>query len=66
MECAAIPSELIERGRLVMLKVLFTSAVKTEQVSLKRLMAERFFLDESGDMSLSAQQTKVYVLCTRI
>ena len=55
VNCAAIPSELIESELFGHLKGHFTSAMKDRPGKLKQQMEEPSFLDEIADMSLAAQ-----------
>jgi two-component system nitrogen regulation response regulator NtrX len=55
VNCAAIPSELIESELFGHEKGAFTSAVKTRQGKFEMANGGTLFLDEIGDMSLSAQ-----------
>lgn len=55
VNCAAIPSELIESELFGHEKGAFTSAVKTRQGKFEMADGGTLFLDEIGDMSLSAQ-----------
>ena len=55
MNCAAIPSELIESELFGHEKGAFTSAVKTKPGKFELADNGTLFLDEIGDMSLSAQ-----------
>lgn len=55
VNCAAIPSELIESELFGHEKGAFTSAVKTRQGKFEQANGGTLFLDEIGDMSLSAQ-----------
>lgn len=55
VNCAAIPSELIESELFGHEKGAFTSAVKTRQGKFEQADGGTLFLDEIGDMSLSAQ-----------
>ena len=58
VNCAAIPSELIESELFGHEKGSFTSAVKQRIGKFEQANGGTLFLDEIGDMSLSAQ-TKV-------
>ena len=55
VNCAAIPSELIESELLGHIKGSFTSAVKDRVGKFEAADKGTIFLDEIGDMSLSAQ-----------
>ena len=55
VNCAAIPSELIESELFGHEKGAFTSAVKTKSGKFELADNGTLFLDEIGDMSLSAQ-----------
>lgn len=55
VNCAAIPSELIESELFGHEKGAFTSAVKQRQGKFELASGGTLFLDEIGDMSLSAQ-----------
>ncbi len=55
VNCAAIPSELIESELFGHEKGAFTSAVKQRQGKFEQASGGTLFLDEIGDMSLSAQ-----------
>jgi len=55
INCAAIPSELIESELFGHLKGSFTSAVKDRQGKFEAANNGTLFLDEIGDMSLAAQ-----------
>ena len=55
MNCAAIPSELIESELFGHEKGAFTSAVKQRIGKFEQANGGTLFLDEIGDMSLSAQ-----------
>lgn len=55
VNCAAIPSELIESQLFGHEKGAFTSAVKQKKGDFELADAGTLFLDEIGDMSLSAQ-----------
>ncbi|MBR4546698.1 MAG: sigma-54-dependent Fis family transcriptional regulator [Paludibacteraceae bacterium] len=58
VNCAAIPSELIESELFGHIKGSFTNAVKDRAGKFEQADGGTLFLDEIGDMSLSAQ-TKV-------
>ncbi len=55
VNCAAIPSELIESELFGHEKGAFTSAIKTRTGKFEQADGGTIFLDEIGDMSLSAQ-----------
>ncbi len=55
VNCAAIPSELIESELLGHEKGAFTSAHKQRKGKFEQAIGGTLFLDEIGDMSLSAQ-----------
>ena len=55
VNCAAIPSELIESELFGHIKGAFTSAVKDKIGKFEAANGGTIFLDEIGDMSLSAQ-----------
>lgn len=55
VNCAAIPSELIESELFGHEKGAFTSAIKTRQGKFELADNGTLFLDEIGDMALSAQ-----------
>lgn len=55
VNCAAIPSELIESELFGHEKGAFTSAIKTRIGKFEQANEGTIFLDEIGDMSLSAQ-----------
>ncbi|NNC35282.1 MAG: sigma-54-dependent Fis family transcriptional regulator [Croceitalea sp.] len=55
VNCAAIPSELIESELFGHVKGAFTSAVKDRAGKFETANKGTIFLDEIGDMSLSAQ-----------
>lgn len=55
VNCAAIPSELIESELFGHEKGAFTSAIKQKQGKFELANGGTLFLDEIGDMSLSAQ-----------
>lgn len=55
VNCAAIPSELIESNLFGHEKGSFTSAIKQRKGNFEQAHGGTLFLDEIGDMSLSAQ-----------
>ena len=55
VNCAAIPSELIESELFGHEKVAFTSAINQRKGKFEQADGGTLFLDEIGDMSLSAQ-----------
>ncbi len=55
VNCAAIPSELIESELFGHEKGAFTSAIKMRKGKFEQAHGGTLFLDEIGDMSLSAQ-----------
>lgn len=62
VNCAAIPSELIESELFGHVKGAFTSAVKDRAGKFETANKGTIFLDEIGDMSLSAQAKVLRVL----
>lgn len=62
VNCAAIPSELIESELFGHVKGAFTSAVKDRAGKFEAANKGTIFLDEIGDMSLSAQAKVLRVL----
>ena len=62
VNCAAIPSELIESELLGHEKGSFTSAVKQHKGKFEQADGGTLFLDEIGDMSLAAQAKVLRVL----
>jgi len=62
VNCAAIPSELIESELFGHEKGAFTSAHKQRQGKFEQANGGTIFLDEIGDMSLSAQAKVLRVL----
>lgn len=55
VNCAAIPSELIESELFGHEKGAFTSAIKQRKGKFEQAIGGTLFLDEIGDMSLAAQ-----------
>ena len=62
VNCAAIPSELIESELFGHEKGAFTSAVKQQKGKFEAANGGTIFLDEIGDMSLAAQAKVLRVL----
>lgn len=62
VNCAAIPSELIESELFGHEKGAFTSAIKQRKGKFEQANGGTLFLDEIGDMSLSAQAKVLRVL----
>lgn len=62
VNCAAIPGELIESELFGHEKGAFTSAIKTREGKFEQAQGGTIFLDEIGDMSLSAQAKVLRVL----
>ncbi|MBP5517844.1 MAG: sigma-54-dependent Fis family transcriptional regulator [Bacteroidales bacterium] len=62
VNCAAIPSELIESELFGHEKGSFTSAIKQHKGKFEQADGGTLFLDEVGDMSLSAQAKVLRVL----
>ena len=62
VNCAAIPSELIESELFGHLKGAFTSAIKDRKGKFEAASQGTLFLDEIGDLSLSAQATVLRAL----
>lgn len=62
VNCAAIPSELIESELFGHEKGAFTSAVKQHKGKFEQANGGTLFLDEIGDMSLAAQAKVLRVL----
>lgn len=65
VNCAAIPSELIESELFGHIKGSFTGAVKDAAGKFEQANTGTLFLDEIGDMSLAAQAKMLRVLETR-
>ncbi len=65
VNCAAIPSELIESELFGHEKGAFTSAVKQRHGKFEQANGGTLFLDEIGDMSLAAQAKVLRVLQER-
>ncbi len=62
VNCAAIPAELIESNLFGHEKGSFTSAIKQHKGDFEQADGGTIFLDEIGDMSLSAQSKVLRVL----
>lgn len=62
VNCAAIPSELIESELFGHEKGAFTSAIKQRKGKFEQANGGTLFLDEIGDMSLAAQAKVLRVL----
>jgi len=62
VNCAAIPSELIESELFGHEKGAFTSAIRQRKGKFEQADGGTLFLDEIGDMSLSAQAKVLRVL----
>jgi len=62
VNCAAIPAELIESNLFGHEKGSFTSAIKQHKGDFEQANGGTIFLDEIGDMSLSAQSKVLRVL----
>jgi len=62
VNCAAIPSELIESELFGHEKGAFTSAIKQRKGKFEQAEGGTIFLDEIGDMNLSAQAKVLRVL----
>ena len=65
VNCAAIPSELIESELFGHEKGSFTSAIKQHKGKFEQADGGTLFLDEIGDMSLAAQAKVLRVLQER-
>ncbi len=65
INCAAIPSELIESELFGHEKGAFTSAIKQRRGKFEQANGGTLFMDEIGDMSLSAQAKVLRVLQER-
>ncbi len=65
VNCAAIPSELIESELFGHEKGAFTSAIKTRKGKFEQADGGTLFMDEIGDMSLAAQAKVLRVLQER-
>lgn len=65
VNCAAIPSELIESELFGHEKGAFTSAIKQRKGKFEQAHGGTLFLDEIGDMSLAAQAKVLRVLQER-
>jgi transcriptional regulator with GAF, ATPase, and Fis domain len=66
VNCAAIPSELIESELFGHEKGAFTSAIKQRKGKFEQADGGTIFLDEIGDMSLAAQAKVLRALQERI
>ncbi len=65
VNCAAIPSELIESELFGHIKGSFTGAIKDSAGKFEQANGGTLFLDEIGDMSLAAQAKMLRVLETK-
>ena len=65
VNCAAIPSELIDSELFGHKKGSFTSAIRDHKVKFEQADGGTIFLDEIGDMSLAAQAKVLRVLQER-
>ena len=65
VNCAAIPSELIESELFGHIKGSFTGAIKDAAGKFEQASGGTLFLDEIGDMSLNAQAKMLRVLETK-
>ncbi|MFZ4544464.1 MAG: sigma-54-dependent transcriptional regulator [Saprospiraceae bacterium] len=65
VNCAAIPSELIESELFGHIKGSFTGAIKDAAGKFEQASGGTLFLDEIGDMSLAAQAKMLRVLETK-
>ncbi len=66
VNCAAIPSELIESELFGHEKGAFTSAVKQRKGRFEQAQGGTLFLDEIGDMALSAQAKMLRALQEKV
>ena len=60
VNCAAIPSELIESELFGHVKGAFTSAIKDKKGKFEIFFRWNTFLDEIGDMSASAKVLRLF------